>query len=82
MDYRHYRGDLPELPHWLAKRIYLLKYIGGILMASVPVIGWLTVLKIMRITFLWYLYGNLATLFGIVFAIVGMVYDNPLDRSD
>ena len=81
MDYRHYRGELPKLPPWLARRVYQLKYIGAGLLISVPVIGWLTVLKIIRITFWLYLFGNFATLFGIIFMIVGIVFDTPLDRA-
>jgi len=81
MDYRHYRGDLPKLPPWLARKIYLLKYIGAGLLISVPLIGWLTVLKIIRMTFLLYLFGNFAAFFGIIFVIVGIVFDTPLDRA-
>lgn len=81
MDYRNYRGDLPELPDCLKRHVHKLRFIGAFMMISTPVIGWLTVLKIVQITFFLYLLGSFNMFFGIVFFIIGMAYDNPIDRS-
>jgi hypothetical protein len=82
LDYRNYRGDLPEPPEWLRPHMHKLRYIGAVMIISTPVIGWLTVLKIVQITFFLYVLGGFSQLFGIVFFIIGLGYDTTVDRSE
>ena len=81
MDYRNYRGDLPELPPWLTHHLHKLRWLGGLMVVSTPVIGWLTVLKIIQISFFWYLLAGFNMFFGIILFSIGLVFDNPIDRS-
>jgi hypothetical protein len=81
MDYRNYRGDLPELPPCLTRHLHKLRWLGGVMVLSTPVIGWLTVLKIIQISFFWYILAGLNMFFGIILFSIGLVFDNPIDRS-
>lgn len=81
MDYRNYRGDLPELPPWLTRHLHKLRIIGALMAISTPVIGWLTVLRIIPISFFLYLVASFNLAFGIAFYLIGLVFDNPIDRS-
>ncbi len=81
MDYRYYRGDRPKLPGWLRRHLHKLRYIGAIMMVSTPIIGWLTVLKIINITFFWYLFAIFCQGVGILFYIIGLTFNNLIDKS-
>ena len=81
MDYRNYRGDPPEIPSWLARHLHKLRWLGGLMIVSTPVIGWLTVLKIIQITFFWYLLAVFNMAAGMTLFTIGLVFDNLIDRS-
>ena len=81
MDYRHYREDLPPPPKWLEPHLHKLHYIGTVMIISVPVIGWLTVLHIIKITFFLYVLACLNTTFGMLFVAIGLSFDTQIDRE-
>ena len=82
MDYRHYRGNTRNAPRWLTKKLYLLQYVGGVLMISSPLIGLLSVLNIFTSSLLLACLGYLNMFLGITCYIIGFYYDNSIDRSD
>ncbi len=82
MNYQHYRGDIPDPPPWLRRHLYKLRYLGTLMIISTPVIGWLTVLKIIQISFFLYLVASFNMAGGMIFYLIGMVYDNAIDRSE
>ena len=81
MDYRHYRGDFPDPPKWLEKHLHKLRVIGAAMIFSVPVIGWLTVLHIIKISFVLYILASFNTTFGMLFVAIGLAYDTKIDRG-
>ena len=81
MDYRNYRGDPPKLPPWLTRHLHLLRWLGGVMVFTAPVIGWLSVLKILQISFSWYFLGVCNMGVGMILFIIGLVFDNSIDRS-
>ncbi len=82
MDYRYYRGDGPKLPKKITKHIHKLRYIGtGMILVGV-IIPWLVVIKILESTF-WinFLSMGLWTV-GTISVIIGVVFDNMIDRAE
>ncbi len=81
MDYQHYRGDWPPPPKWLEPHLHKLRYLGALMIVSVPIIGWLTVLHIIRMTFFLYVLASFNTAFGMVFVVIGLAYNTKVDRE-
>lgn len=82
MDYRYYRGDGPKLPSKWTKHIYKLRYIGtGMLLLGV-IFPWLMILHILKSTFFLNFLATGLTSLGVMFVIIGMVFDNLIDRAE
>jgi hypothetical protein len=81
MDYRYYRGDLPELPPAITKRLHLLRFIGTLMIAAPPVLAVLMLLHILELNLFWFFAVFLLGTFGNVFFIVGLAYNTKTDRS-
>jgi hypothetical protein len=81
MDYQHYRGDWPPPPKWLEPHLHKLRYIGALMIECVPVIGWLTVLHIIRMAFFLYVLASFNTAFGMVFVVICLAYNTKVDRE-
>ena len=82
MDYRFYRGDGIELPDWVARRLYLLRYIGVLMIASPPILAVLMMFGVIKLSLFWFFAGVLMGTFGNVFFIVGMTYDTAFDCDE
>lgn len=54
-----------------------MRTIGALIIFSVPVIGWLTVLHIIQISFPLYVIANLNTTFVMLFVAIGLSFDTP-----
>ena len=81
MDYRHYRGDGIELPDWVTRRLYLLRYIGAFMIASPPVLALMMMFGIIKLSLFWFFAGILMGTFGNVFFLIGLTYDTAFDRG-
>ena len=81
MDYRYYRGDgLKMSPKW-RKYIHLLRYIGTGMLLGGMVLPWLMVVKILESTYFWNFLATGLTSLGIMSVIIGMVFNNLIDRG-
>ena len=81
MYYRYYRGDGIELPDCIARRMYLLRYIGALMIASTPVLAIMMMFGVMRLSLFWFFTGVFMGTFGNVFFVIGMTYDTVFDRN-
>ena len=82
MDYRYYRGDGIELPDWIGRRMYLLRYMGALMIASPPILALMMMFGIINLSLFWFFAGVLMGTFGNVFFIIGMTYDTAYDRDE
>jgi hypothetical protein len=82
MDYRYYRGDGIELPDCIARKMYLLRYIGALMIASSPVLALMMMFGVIRLSLFWFFAGVLMGTFGNVFFVIGMTYDTAFDRDE
>lgn len=85
MDYRYYQGDKPE---WVQKieakfgrYLYRLKGVGMVMALFSVVTPFLMVIKVLESTFFLNFFSwGLAGL-GVMFYIIGFVWDNLIDRG-
>jgi hypothetical protein len=81
MDYRYYRAARLEIPPILVKHLHLLRYLGVMMIASLPVLGLLLLLKLVELSLFWVLVFFLTGGFGPVVFIIGMAYNSVGDRG-
>ena len=82
MDYRYYRGEGIELPDCIARRMYLLRYIGALMIASPVILALMMMFGIIKLSLFWFFAGILMGTFGNVFFVIGMTYDTTFDRDE
>lgn len=82
MDYRYYRGDGPQLPSKWTKHIHKLRYIGTVMMFVGILLIWMMVLHIVKSIFIWNFLSWAFLLIGMISVIIGVAWDNLVDRSD
>jgi predicted membrane channel-forming protein YqfA (hemolysin III family) len=82
MDYQHYRGEtLIAIPHRIRRRLHLLRYVGLACFAVSIAIPMLILMRVIQSTFLAsFLTWTLITL-GPALFLVGMIFNNIIDRS-
>ena len=81
MDFRHYRGDLPELPDWITPHLHLFRYVGVFLVCTTPLIRWLAVLQIIPRYSWWYLLGVINYPLGLSLFFIGYIFNTSADRN-
>ena len=81
MDYRYYRGDGIELPPFIVKRLYLLRYIGFLMIAFPFILALLLMFHVLELRLIWFFVGILSGTFGNVFFVLGLTYDTYIDRE-
>jgi len=82
MDYRYYRGDGPKKPSKWTKHIHKLRYVGTGMMLIGVIIPWLLILHILKSTFFINFLATGLIFLGAMFVIIGLVFDNLIDRAD
>jgi putative effector of murein hydrolase LrgA (UPF0299 family) len=82
MDYRYYRGDGFELPECIARRMYLLRYIGTLMIASPPVLALMMMFGVIKLSLVWFFASVLIGTFGNLFFVIGLTYDSVFDRDE
>ena len=85
MDYRYYRGDRPE---WVQKiqakfgrHLYRLKGLGTVMLLLGVISPFLMVIKVLESTFFLSFISWGMTILGMMFWIIGFVWDNLIDRG-
>jgi hypothetical protein len=81
MDYRNYRGDGFKIPSKVLPHLHKLRQMGVALMVSGLAIPMLIILKILESTFFANILAFVLVLLGPILYLVGMVFDNYVDRS-
>lgn len=82
MDYRYYRGDGPKLPSKWTRHIHKLRFIGAGMMVLGVILPWLMVLHIFKSTFFLNFLATGLMSMGVMFVIIGLVFNNLVDRSE
>lgn len=82
MDYRYYRGDGPQLPPKLTKHIYKLRYVGTVMLIAGVVLPFLMTIHVFKSTFFLNFLTTILTTLGMTFVVVGLVFDNLIDRAE
>jgi hypothetical protein len=83
MDYRNYRGESPvNLPPWLKKHMYKLRPIGTGLLLFGAVGPFLMVIKAIPSSFVFNAITYVSMFLGGVAFLVGLIFDNLIDRSE
>ena len=81
MDYRDSRGDGFKIPSKIRPHLHKLRHVGVALMVSGLAIPMLIILKILESTFFANFLSFTLMLLGPILYLVGMVFDNYVDRS-
>jgi hypothetical protein len=82
MDYRNYRGESPiNLPPGLKKHMHKLRSIGTSLLLLGAGGPFLMVIKVIPSTFAFNAFTYACMFLGGVLYLVGLIYDNLVDRS-
>jgi hypothetical protein len=83
MDYRNYRGESPiNLPPWLKRHMYKLRPIGTGLLLFGAVGPFLMVIKVFPSSFGFNTIAYASMFLGGVLFMVGLIFDNLVDRSE
>ena len=82
MDYRNYRGDGIKVPTWLHRHAHRLRQAGVVMVIAGISLPWLILLKLVKSSFLTNILAFALILLGPIAFLVGMVFDNLIDRSD
>ena len=83
MDYRNYRGESPiNLPPWLKKHFHKLRSIGTGLLIFGALGPFLIVIKVIPSTFGFNAITYVSMFLGGVLFLVGLIFDNLIDRSE
>ena len=81
MDYHYYRGDEPKIPPKLRRYMHLLRPVGVVLMVTGIVIPMLILVKVLGSTYFVNFLSFGLMLLGPALYLVGMVFDNFVDRA-
>ena len=81
MDYRYYRGDGLKIPPKIRRYLHRLRLAGVVFMVSGILIPLLIIVKILKSTYFVNFLAFALLLLGPVLYLVGMVYDNYVDRA-
>jgi hypothetical protein len=81
MDYRNYRGDGFKIPSKIRPYLNKLRQVGVVLMVSGLAIPMLILLKILGSSFFVNFLAFFLMLLGPILYLVGMVFDNYVDRT-
>jgi predicted membrane channel-forming protein YqfA (hemolysin III family) len=81
MDYRHYRGDGVKIPAWLHRHAHKLRRLGVILLLAGISLPWLILIKLLKSSFFLNILAYSLILLGPILYLIGMVFDNLIDRS-
>jgi len=81
MDYRYYRGDGPKIPSKWRKYVHLMRYIGTGMLIFGVLIPWLIILDFFPSTFFWNFLSSGLTVVGMMSVVIGMIFNNLIDRG-
>ena len=81
MDYRNYRGDGFKIPPKIRPHLHKLRQVGVALMLSGLAIPMLIMIKILGSSFLANFLAFFLMLLGPILYLIGMVFDNYVDRT-
>jgi predicted membrane channel-forming protein YqfA (hemolysin III family) len=81
MDYRYYRGDGPKIPPKLIPYLHRLRLVGTVLMACGLAMPMLILIHLLKSTYLLDILAFVLILLGPILYLIGMVFDNYVDRT-
>jgi hypothetical protein len=81
MDYRNYPGDGFKIPPNIRPHLHKLCQVGVALMVSGLAVPMLIILKLLESTFFANILAFVLMLLGPILYLVGMVFDNYVDRT-
>ncbi len=81
MDYRYYRGDGPRISPKLRRYLRWLRPVGVVFLVIGLVIPLLTVVKAIHSSYFSNIFGWILLVLGPVCYLVGLTFDNFIDRS-
>jgi hypothetical protein len=79
---KEYDPRTDNLKKWTGRNVYRLQGVGTVMMITGPIIPFLNVIKIIPASYSLGLLSWLLIFLGGSFYIIGMVWDNLVDRSE
>lgn len=82
MDYRYYRGDGPRIPLKVRRFLHRLRPVGVLFLVGGILIPLLILIKVLPSTYFINFLAFGLMLSGPILYLVGMVFDNYIDRAE